>query len=194
MTRTIGAQVRQTGATSVSDMLSTPRARRGRVIFDTFRSARDPRLSAWLLFRSYLLPELAVTQLALTEAAPPAIVAPIGVFGVWRLLATNNRELARCATVFPSPTAAVEAARSAQVWAGEMSVTTVRGPVATKHAWLLRRGDRPVATAARWYESAGEAMGAGRSAVSVLTTAEVVEGVSIGTASGRRSRVASQLA
>ncbi len=173
-------------------MLSDTRARRGRVIFDTFRSARDPRLSAWLLFRSYLLPELAVTQLALTEAAPPALAAPLGVFGVWRLLATNNRELARCATVFADPTAALVAARAAQAGAGEMSVSTVRGPVSTKHAWLLRRGDRPVATAARWYESAGEAAAAGRAAVTVLQDAHVAEGVSIGTASGRRSRLVAQ--
>lgn len=176
----------------MSDPLVDPRARRGRVIFDTFRSARDPRLSAWLLFRSYLLPELAASQLALMDDPTAVSLAPIGVYGVWRLLASNNRELARCATVYPSPPAAIAAVRGAQAQVSEMSVSTVRGPVATKHAWLLRRGDRPVATAARWYESPGEAAVAGRAAIAVLGTADVADGVSIGTASGRRSRVTPQ--
>ncbi|OZD39028.1 hypothetical protein CH252_31215 [Rhodococcus sp. 06-1477-1B] len=177
----------------MSEQLSESRARRGRVIFDTFRSVRDPRLSAWLLFRSYLLPELAVSQSALMESASVAdALAPIGVFGVWRLLATNNRELARCATVFASPAVAVDAVGVEQSRAGQMQVSTVRGPVATKHAWVMRRGDRPIATAARWYESAGEASAAGRAAVTVFRSADVVEGVSIGSASGRRSRVSAQ--
>lgn len=177
----------------MSDQLSESRARRGRVIFDTFRSVRDPRLSAWLLFRSYLLPELAASQLALMESPSVAdALAPIGVFGVWRLLATNNRELARCATVFASPAVAVDAVGVEQSRADQMQVSTVRGPVATKHAWVMRRGDRPIATAARWYESAGEASAAGRAAVTVFRSADVVEGVSIGSASGRRSRVSAQ--
>lgn len=173
----------------MSDQLSVPRARRGRVIFDTFRSAYDPRLAAWLLFRSYVLPELAATQLAVQEAAPDPQLASLGVFGVWRLLATNNRELARCAAVFSSPAAAVEAALLDQRRTGELQLAAVRGPVATKHAWVLRGGGRPVVTSARWYESAGEAVAAGRMATTVLASAEVVQAVSIGTASGRRSRV-----
>ncbi|MEX8058446.1 MULTISPECIES: hypothetical protein [Microbacterium] len=177
----------------MSEPLSTRPTAHARVVFDTFRSARDPRLSAWLLFRSYLLPELAASQLALMESPTAAgALAPIGVFGVWRLLATNNRELARCATVFASPSVAVDAARVEQSRADQMQVSTVRGPVATKHAWVLRRGDRPIATAARWYESAGEASAAGRAAVAVFRSADVVEGVSIGSASGRRSRVSAQ--
>lgn len=177
----------------MSEPLFEPRARRGRVIFDTFRSVRDPRLAAWLLFRSYLLPELAASQLALMGSPiAESGLAPIGVFGVWRLLATNNRELARCATVFASPAVAIDAARVEQPRADQMQVSTVRGPVATKHAWVLRRGDRPIATAARWYESAGEAAAAGRAAVAVFQSADVVEGVSIGSASGRRSRVSAQ--
>lgn len=168
----------------MSEQLVDPRARRGRVIFDTFRSVRDPRLAAWLMFRSHLLPD---DTLAPRVASPST--SPVGVFGVWRLLATNNRELARCASVFASPEVAVETALAEQSRAGELHVSPVRGPAATKHAWVLRRDGQPVATAARWYESSGEAAAAGRAAVGVLSSAEVIRGVSIGTESGRRSRV-----
>lgn len=174
----------------MSEQLSDARVRRGRVIFDTFRSARDPRLAAWLMFRSHLLPDEAPAPRASTStSAPTSATVPVGVFGVWRLLASNNRELARCATVFASPAVAVETAIAEQSRAGELHVSPVRGPAATKHAWVLRHEGRPVATAARWYESSGEAAAAGRAAVTVLSAAEVVRGVSIGTESGRRSRV-----
>jgi len=173
----------------VGEKLSVAPARRGRVIFDTFRSAYDPRLAAWLLFRSYVLPELAGVPLAAQDAAPGTGLVSLGVFGVWRLLATNNRELARCAAVFSSPAAALEAAVADQRRTAELQLSAVRGPSATKHAWVLRGGGRPVVTSARWYESAGEAVSAGRMASAVLASAEVNETVSIGTASGRRSRV-----
>ena len=100
---------------SVSEQLSDARVRRGRVIFDTFRSARDPRLAAWLMFRSHLLPDEAPAPRASTStSAPTSATVPVGVFGVWRLLASNNRELARCATVFASPAVAVETAIAEQ--------------------------------------------------------------------------------
>lgn len=179
---------RQTGV-SVSEKLSDRTVRRARIVFDTFRSIHDPRLGAWLLFRSHLLPEWSMTAGSLGESTPEAALTPLGVFGVWRLLATNNRELARCARVFASPRAAFDAVVAEQARVEEMTVTAVRGPQSTTHGWVIRRGDRPVLTAARWYESASEAAAAGRAASHALGTAEIAQGVSIGTASGRRTRV-----
>ncbi len=178
---------RQTGV-PVNETLSDRAARRARIVFDTFRSVHDPRLGAWLLFRSHFLPELSVTAGTL-EGTPEAALTHLGVFGVWRLLATNNRELGRCARIFVSPRAAFDAAVAEQARVDEMTVTTVRGPHSTTHGWVVRRGDRPVLIAARWYESASEAAAAGRAASSALATAAIAQGVSIGTASGRRARV-----
>lgn len=173
----------------MSTTLSDRATRRARVVFDTFRSIHDPRLAAWLLFRAHLLPEWSVAAGSLSETAPESTLGQLGVFGVWRLLATNNRELARCARVFVSPRAAFDAAVAEQSRVEEMTVTAVRGPQSTTHGWVIRRGDRPVLTAARWYESASEAAAAGRAASSALATATIAQGVSIGTASGRRARV-----
>lgn len=179
---------RQTGV-PVSETLSDRATRRARIVFDTFRSIHDPRLAAWLLFRSHLLPEWSITAGSLSESTPEAALTPLGVFGVWRLLATNNRELARCARIFVSPRAAFDAVVAEQARIDEMTVTAVRGPQSTTHGWVIRRGDRPVLTAARWYESASEAAAAGRAAGAALATATIAQGVSIGTASGRRARV-----
>ncbi|MDI9890720.1 hypothetical protein AB0870_12700 [Microbacterium proteolyticum] len=173
----------------MSETLSDRATRRARIVFDTFRSIHDPRLAAWLLFRSHLLPEWSITAGSLSETTPDGALTPLGVFGVWRLLATNNRELARCARIFVSPRAAFDAVVAEQSRVDEMTVTAVRGPQSTTHGWVIRRGDRPVLTAARWYESASEAAAAGRAASTALATATVAQGVSIGTASGRRARV-----
>lgn len=173
----------------MSDRLSVAPARPGRVIFDTFRSAYDPRLAAWLLLRSHFLPEAAAVHLEAHLVTPGESALSLGVFGVWRLLATNNRELARCAAVYTSPAAAIEAARHDQSRAGELQLAAVRGPGSTKHGWILGSAGVPLVTTARWYESSGEAMAAGRTAVKVFASAQVIDGVSIGTASGRRSRV-----
>lgn len=173
----------------MSEALSDRAVRRARIVFDTFRSIHDPRLSAWLMFRSHLLPEWSITAGSLSESTPEAALTQLGVFGVWRLLATNNRELARCARVFVSPRAAFDAAVAEQARVEEMTVTAVRGPQSTTHGWVIRRGDRPVLMAARWYESASEAAAAGRAASTALGTATIAQGVSIGTASGRRARV-----
>lgn len=181
---------RQTGV-PVSEMLSDRAVRRARIVFDTFRSVHDPRLSAWLLFRSHFLPEWSVAASSL-EHAPEAALTHLGVFGVWRLLATNNRELGRCARIFVSPRAAFDAAVTEQARAEEMTVAAVRGPQSTMHGWVIRRGDRPVLIAARWYESASEAAAAGRAASLALGAAQIAQGVSIGTASGRRARVVMQ--
>ena len=173
----------------MSEPLSDRATRRARIVFDTFRSIHDPRLAAWLLFRSHLLPEWSITAGSLSETTPEASLGQLGVFGVWRLLATNNRELARCARIFVSPRAAFVAVVAAQTRVEEMSVTAVRGPQSTTHGWVIRRGERPILTAARWYESPSEAAAAGRAASAALGTATIAQGVSIGTASGRRARV-----
>lgn len=172
----------------MSKTLSDRATRRARIVFDTFRSIHDPRLAAWLLFRSHFLPEWSATAASL-ESTPEAALTHLGVFGVWRLLATNNRELGRCARVFVSPRAAFDAAVAEQSRVDEMTITAVRGPQSTMHGWVIRRGDRPVLIAARWYESPSEAAAAGRAASSALASATIAHGVSIGTASGRRARV-----
>jgi len=168
----------------VSDQLSARPSAHARVVFDTFRSADDPMLAAWLSFRSRVLPSAPAPLIARSGAAAPRT----GMFGVWRLLATNNRELGRRTALHSTPDEAWADAEELSARAEELSPTTVRGGLATRHAWALRQDGEPVLISSRWYESPGEAAAAARAARAQLGRAHIARVVNIGTRSGRRYR------
>jgi hypothetical protein len=172
----------------VSEQLSARPTPTARVVFDTFRSTTDPMLVAWFAFRARVLPQA-------VPPAPPTLrpsdgPTTDGVFGVWRLLATNNRELGRGSVLHPSPERAWADAETVSARAGELTAMVMRGPLSMRHGWALRLADHPVLICSRWYESPGEAAAAARAARDNLARASIVRSVNIGTRSGRRHRQA----
>jgi len=143
-------------------------------------------LGSWLAFRARVLP----TETAPVLLAPRRVEAATrtGMFGVWRLLATNNRELGRGSALHPAPDEAWADAEEMSARAEQLSPTTVRGDLSTRHAWALRLNGEPVLISSRWYESPGEAATAARSAREQLGRAHIARVVNIGTRSGRRYR------
>lgn len=166
------------------------RAATGRLVLDTFRSAADPMLAAWLYFREQMLVDYEIPAAPEIVREPAAPRRPTGVFGVWRLLAPNNREIGRCAALLPTPLAARDAAVEVSSDADALIAFPVRGRQALSHGWVLRAGEQPIVMSPRWYESASEAASAARTARSLLGPALLVDGVNIGTESGRRHRLA----
>lgn len=167
----------------MSDPLSVRPTAPARVVFDTFRSATDPMLTSWLSFRARILPTAAPPQIRSADGAPGA-----GVYGVWRLLATNNRELARGTALHASPNHAWADAEHLRERAADLSPTTLRGDLSTRHGWALRLDGEPVLMCSRWYESPGEAAAAARATRTHLGGAVITRVVNIGTRSGRRYR------
>lgn len=180
-----GANPRDRGPL-VSEQLSARSSAQARVVFDTFRSTDDPMLASWLSFRARILPAETGQGVVAPRASGP--VARGGMYGVWRLLATNNRELGRGTWLYPAPDDAWADAEVLSARAGELSPTTVRGDVPTRHAWALRLGGLPVLISSRWYESPGEAAAAARATRDHLGRAHIARVVNIGTRSGRRYR------
>jgi hypothetical protein len=170
----------------VSETLSSRPPHAGRIVLDTFRSAHDPMLQSWLRFRAHVLPEAAAVGAVPLMRADSA--APASQYGVWRMLATNNRELARGATLHASPTAALADAEAMKHASAGLTAAVVRGATPLSHGWLLRHDGVAVLMCARWYESAPEAAAAARAARAVLAAAVLVRSVNIGTRSGRRHR------
>lgn len=170
----------------MSEQLSTRPSANARIVFDTFRSPTDPRLAAWLSFRARVLPTAASPALL---AQRPVDGAPKeGVFGVWRLLATNNRELGRGSSLHASPDAAWVDAETMSSRSDELTPSIVRGTLSMRHGWALRLAGEPVLICSRWYESPGESAAAARAARENLGRASIVRVVNIGTRSGRRHR------
>lgn len=167
----------------MSETLSTRPTAHARVVFDTFRSSTDPLLSSWLSFRARILPTTRPPQMRSVDGAPGA-----GVYGVWRLLATNNRELARGTALYASPDDAWTDADMLRSRADDLSPLTLRGDLSTRHGWSLRLDGEPVLMCSRWYESPGEAAAAARTTRAQLGRATITRVVNIGTRSGRRYR------
>ncbi|MFG6403660.1 MULTISPECIES: hypothetical protein [unclassified Microbacterium] len=160
----------------------------GRVVFDTFRSVYDPMLDSWLVFRAQILPDVSATPPDIIAAGSDRERSRAGRYGVWRILATNNRELGRGTGLFATPTDAMQTVTALQRDAPLLAAAVVRGSAPMTHGWVLRREGEPVMTSSRWYESASEAATAARTARAVLGVATIANGVNIGTQSGRRLR------
>lgn len=173
----------------VSDGLALRPAQTGRIVLDTFRSSYDPMLRSWLLFRAQILPEVAVAAPDLPDGDDDDRERRrAGRYGVWRMLATNNRELGRGAGLHATPAEALAGVEELQRQAERLTTSVVRGSQSMRHGWVLRLDGVAVMTSSRWYESAAEATAAGRAARLVLASARIVSGVNIGTQSGRRHR------
>jgi hypothetical protein len=78
---------------------------------------------------------------------------PPDVVGIWRLLASNHRELARGATTFTSFDEALSTVVSWQSLHEKFDVSTFHGPRSGTHGWSVSIEGAVIFTAARWFET-----------------------------------------
>jgi hypothetical protein len=151
------------------------------IVFSSFTSAADPMPRAWSRFRD----QLVVTA----QHSVDAIDAPqSGPVCVWRLLASNNRELGRSAALYPS----FEAARAAVFEARLMQnveIRSVHGPNAGTHGWFVQKPDAPpLMTCGRWYGAHAASVDAAQHSIEAFRRAAVLdEGHRLLTPDRRRS-------
>jgi len=103
--------------------------------------------------------------------APAAV--PAGVVRVWRLLAANNREVARSAELFDSLAAALDAATQVQERWADLEPATFHGPATASHGWAASIDGRLALTCSRWYETGPISMDACRASIASLRTAQI---------------------
>ncbi|WP_156891335.1 hypothetical protein [Agromyces subbeticus] len=123
-----------------------------RIAFSQFRSGEDPMLLAWARFRSRLAPAPDVASIG--DRLGSVAKEPLSIERtIWRLFASNNREVARSARVYGSFLAAREHVLMLQSRVAELDVQFVRGPETGSYGWTVALDDRAAATCARWYPS-----------------------------------------
>ncbi len=153
---------------------------RPNVVFTAFRSATDPRREGWALLRSQLADgarrvgaAIVVTE---TDAKLPdrRAGAKIAQAGVWRLLASNNRELGRSALTYSSFDAARAHVLQLQEQADDLVVTAVPGTSAGTHGWLAAIDEAAVMTAGRWYGATSSSLEAAAGTIAALRSALVM--------------------
>ena len=165
-----------------------------RVVFTAFRAADSPMLLAWARFREPLAaagrPGGAVADRAdprVASAFAPS-KAPDASSGLWRLLATNNRELGRSFLLYTSLDAARSHVKRLQRHAAELEVVVVIGPVTASYGWIVMHDGVPVMTCGRWYSSTSTMAAAVAGTLAALPTAVLSAEVDRPARSGRLSR------
>lgn len=128
-----------------------------RVVFAAFRSNDEPMLLSWMRFRDLVHAADSVGPRRQPEQRQPpqqpvasTRTAP-GHSGVWRVLASNNRELGRSSQSYASFEQAKAHVLHLQSRHDELVVTAVVGPQPGLYGWLLEHDGVPVITCGRWY-------------------------------------------
>ncbi len=134
------------------------------MVFAAFASETDPRFVGWDTMRRQLQGKASVAS-ELPHLPPHA--------GIWRLLAPNNRELARSARLYSGEAAAAEHFLELQSEADRFEVIPAHGPVATALGWLAVLDGRVVMTSARWYEGQASSRSAAAGALAALAEARL---------------------
>ncbi|WP_394939273.1 hypothetical protein [Psychromicrobium sp. YIM B11713] len=142
-----------------------------RLMVASFNSARDPVLHSWLLHRDRVLGEQHCGE-ALERG--DGFDQEDHIF-VWRLLTSNNRELARSAAIFRKFSAAQEDAQLAQQLAPGWEHRSVVDADQGTHTWLAASDARPQVMGARWFRMERDRDKALKSALLALETARLPE-------------------
>lgn len=138
------------------------------IVFSSFSSAADPMPRAWIRFRDQL-----------TLSQPPASDHPLepesGPVCVWRLLASNNRELGRSAVLYTSFDEARSAVFAARMEPDDWDVLSVHGPNAGTHGWFASASQSfPILTCGRWYGAHSASVEAARHSLEAFHDATVL--------------------
>ncbi|MCU1405541.1 MAG: hypothetical protein JWQ43_1844 [Glaciihabitans sp.] len=148
-------------------------------------------LRAWMGFRDMVLQSRTSVDAAtagsrswvrnslpLTEPAPPEPLPPASQeAGVWRLLAANNREIARGSHVYSGFDVARSHVLKLRDRAGDFSIVQVLGPQRGMRGWFVSLNGTAVLTCSRWYEAASSSADAACDAVETFRTAVVADTV-----------------
>jgi len=116
-----------------------------------------------------------------------------GHSGIWRLLASNSRELGRSSSVYATFAGARAHVLELRDQCDAMVATVVTGPSAGTHGWVVTVGERIVMTAGRWYGAASASREAAAGTIEAFRIALVAEDARHATEAGRRgTRVLSE--
>jgi hypothetical protein len=170
-------------------------AESARVVFSSFRSGHDPMLESWSRFREAVDPPVLapVAAHAPGQGLVPAAggAASGGRTGVWRLLATNNRELCRSAHIYPTFSGARAHVAVLRERIDDLVVTPVIGARPGSRGWYMTLNGVIVVTCGRWYGAAASSAEAASASLEALATAVIMEESRAVTAPGRRAGRAS---
>ena len=165
-----------------------------RIEFPFFSVPGDPMLEGWRRFRDAVataierpsrtrlsaaagtVPLSVPVPVPISASVPVPILPPgsrSGGIGVWRLLASNNREICRSARIFRTFDEARDDAEYLRKNADQLSTVRVIGPHPGMQGWYLRLDGMLVVTCSRWYEVSSSSADAATDVIPRLKLAEL---------------------
>ena len=156
---------------------------RPRVTFTQFRSPDDPMLLAWLRFRSLL-----IASPTGTPSSGASVTVEKRDSGLWRLLATNNRELGRSFMLYGRFDTARAHIAQLQAHPAALAIDHFPGPTNGSRGWAVIADGVPVMTCSRWYGSLSTGAAAAEGALQAFLHAAMAEAPDQTDASGRLRR------
>jgi hypothetical protein len=149
-------------------------------VFSAFDSVAERQFVGWAAFRDSIQ---AAKRLDGAEAPPArAFSRPesSGPLGIWRLLASNNRELGRSGRAYPSFESARDDVLRLQRVVDELVIVGVRGAVSSQFGWVATLDDVPVITSGRWFGASSTSLHSAATTLAVFETASVADQVWVG--------------
>ncbi len=154
-----------------------------RVKFWEFASPDDPMLLAWARFRGTLAssPRRAAPEQRLTAAGGHRST-------LWRLLATNNRELGRSYHLYERFDLARAHVEQLQSRPDILTIEHITGPTNGSRGWVVLANGKPIMTCGRWYSSMSTGAVAAAGALEAFRNALVSVDAESSTAAARFRR------
>ena len=133
------------------------------------------------------------TERTVSETAAKLAAGPVatGACGIWRILASNNRELGRSARAYTSFDSARTHVLRLRAGFDDLNVTAVTGGRPGMHGWYMSTRASAVITCGRWYGAAASSAEASLATIEALRDA-VVSDVSRELTPSRRGEHAPQ--
>lgn len=155
-------------------------------MFSAFPSVNDGRFVGWAAFRDALAVGLPVPGTPDERVGPPARHIEFSRMGIWRLLASNNRELARSWSAYPSFGAAHDHVERLQRDVGSLKICAVRGESPSQYGWLATSNGVAVITSGRWFGASSTALHSAVTSLAAFETAVVPATAARDRTQGRR--------
>ena len=147
------------------------------VLFMAFPSPDSSGLIAWAHFRDLVARGMSAAEQgeSARERQLERAWAAQHHLGIWRMLASNHREVARSAHAYPSFESARLAVTELQSTPASLEIRSFHGPSSSTHGWAALSEGRPVFTCARWYETESASSEAGALSVAAFRSAAVAD-------------------
>lgn len=163
-------------------------------MFSAFQSTKDQRFIGWATFRDSINAGTRIDQAVADARRTPRAAGAVDFprFGIWRLLASNNRELGRSAAAYPSFEAARGDVVRLQNRINDVVIVGVRGTTSSQYGWLATLDNVPVITSGRWFGASSTALHSAVTTLAAFETATVSEEVWPGGRAGERAGKSTQ--